>query len=144
MQHATLDRASPLRREHKGIARQLELISKKIGDSRISSNARWGELLDGFGVALRAHFANEERMLYQPLETKLSRSGLAAEMRRKHRLLHHDFAAFRRACEIYEATGSLPGDLELLFASFESGLSKHIEEEEKVVFWLADCKLHGF
>lgn len=141
MARAQEDRITPLMNEHKGIARQLDLLRKAIGESERPSPRGLCESIDHLASLVETHFDREESSLYKPLKLRLGRDNPVDSMAREHRSIRRTLGGLVSASAEYKADRSgLPG-VQSRFDSLQREMGEHMEKEEQVLFWLADLKL---
>ncbi len=89
-------------------------------------------------MLLKTHFAHEETALYGPLDAKLKGSSPTRELVKDHQSIQEAFDRLADACLV---SGAPSADQRDQLSSLRSLLNRHLEKEEKVVFWLADYHL---
>lgn len=126
-----------LRREHRGIVRQIGAVGRAVDAGGPRSGRRLSESITELGSRLEAHFSHEEAAIYRQLESTLKEDSPTQELFRDHRTIQ---GAFRRLGEM-GAEGAPAEELKAQLASLRGALTGHIEKEERVVFWLAESRL---
>jgi hemerythrin-like domain-containing protein len=130
------DRVTPLKKEHAEIRHQLELVWTIMASSS-NSRGRLRHAVNRLAALTETHFTEEETSLYEPLRSKMRSAGPVDSMGQEHRSILRDFrrlsASIRNQAQIRE--------LRYSFILLETEIDKHIEREEKVLFWLAELKL---
>ncbi|MGH9919875.1 MAG: hemerythrin domain-containing protein [Nitrososphaerales archaeon] len=141
MVYSQSDRITPLKNEHSGLRRQLDLVRKAITESPRPSPGELRESIGRLESLVERHFAYEENSLYKPLKRRLGKDNPIDQMDREHRLLRQTLGRLLSASVEYSVNPSLIGDLQSCFKSFQNETGEHSEKEEAVLFWLADLKL---
>ena len=134
------DRVGVLREEHRQIVRRLGQIEKSLeGHGNMDQKLR--RSVADLGAQLRAHFAHEESVVYRPLKSTLGEDSPTEELMEDHHTIWTAFTSFREMSS-GKGDGEVPGEsLRGTMALLRSTLNRHLEKEEKVVFWLADYHL---
>jgi hemerythrin-like domain-containing protein len=133
----TKDQLTILREEHRGIVQQLRLVRRSLEASRPGPQEKLHESISELGSRLEAHFDHEERTLYGLLDSRLKRSSPTSELVKEHRVIQGAL----RTLQTMGAERAPAVQLEGQLSSLRSALNRHLEKEEKVVFWLADYHL---
>jgi hemerythrin-like domain-containing protein len=129
-----------LRKEHKGIVHRLAIVEKCI-DAPGFNERKFRESMATLGVQLREHFTHEERAVYGPLNSRLKRSSPTRELIEDHSSIWKAFDKLSEA-KLAQGAGVAPStELKDRLSSLQLTLRRHLEKEEKVVFWLADLRL---
>ena len=127
-----------LKDEHRLIARRIGAVERQIGSAGQGSGRNLRGSLSGLGTLLKTHFAHEEMTLYKPLDARLRGSSPTGELIEDHQSIRRAFDRLEGVCLDGEAPSA---DRVRRLSSLRSLLNRHLEKEEKVVFWLADCHL---
>jgi hemerythrin-like domain-containing protein len=129
-----------LRDEHKGIVHRLAIIERCVNAPGFNER-RFRESVATLGVQLRVHFRHEEKAVYEPLNSKLKGSSPTRELVQDHSYIWKAFNKLSEADLALSAGEDSSAQLKGRISSLRLTLRKHLEKEEKVVYWLADCLL---
>jgi len=139
MVFAEQDRITPLKNEHKGISRQLNVVGGEMTVSPPSDQLQ--RSIDRLESLVEKHFTGEEESLYRPLKLRLGRKNSVDAMTQEHKAIRRTLRELHSSLARWKADSSRVGELRSCFDSLQRELGVHIEREETVVFWLADLKL---
>ena len=139
MVHPEQDRTRTLKREHRGISRQLSVVQGGVMASLPSEELK--RSIDLLESLLETHFMGEEESLYKPLKQRLGRSNPVDGMTREHRTIRKRLGELDSSMARCLADSGRAGELRSCFDSLQRELGEHIQREEAVLFWLADLKL---
>jgi len=129
-----------LREEHRAIVRDLGSVQRLLHEKKQHPQRR-RESIDVLGARLRVHFAHEEETVYKPLNSVLKGRTPTKELMQDHRSIRQAFERLSRLSASRGNGQASLSDLTDLFQFLQSALGKHLEKEEKVVFWLAEYHL---
>ncbi len=135
------DRITPLKNDHKEIARQLDILRKAMAQSPRPSSRELGRAARRLASLIQRHLENEESTVYKPLSLTMGRHSPTDMMAREHRSIRQGLARLASALGEQEVNDARIEESRSRLASLQEQISAHMETEEKVLFWLADLKL---
>ena len=129
-----------LKEEHKEIVHRLAVVEKCVNAPEFNER-RVHESIAALGGQLREHFRREERTVYKPLNSRMKMISPTGELTEDHSSI---WRAYNKLSEASLAQGTemaSSAQMKGRLSSLQRMLRKHLEKEEKAVFWLADCRL---
>ncbi|HXX72083.1 MAG TPA: hemerythrin domain-containing protein [Candidatus Acidoferrales bacterium] len=129
-----------LREEHKGIVQRLAIIERCVNAPGFNEK-KFRESVATLGVQLREHFKHEERVVYEPLNSRLKGSSPTKELIEEHGSIWKAFDKLGETNLTKNARVISSAQLKVNLSSLQLALGKHLKKEERLVFWLADCLL---
>jgi hemerythrin-like domain-containing protein len=134
------DDVTALRDEHKGIVHRLAIIERCVNAPGFNER-KFQESVATLGVQLKEHFTHEERVVYEPLNSRLKGRSPTRELIEEHDSIWRAFDTLIETNPARSGGATSSAQLKGNLSSLQLTLRKHLKKEERVVFWLADCLL---